>query len=126
MQKRVQLIAILLAWFISTGAQWDVLQAFGWTRMILKYSRTMTLNEAVKKTFSGEMCGVCEVVSEAKQQDHQENLPNPGKIDAKILLVLQPVPEFVFSATEPDGWSLSDPLVFSTARAAPPLPPPRV
>ena len=126
MSKRIQLIAVLLAWLLSTGAQWDLVQTFGWARMVSKYAQTMSLTEAVKKTFSGEMCGVCEIVSEAKQQEHDKNVPSVGKMDAKILLVLHPVPEFIFSATESEAWSLSDTSIMSVERGAPPLPPPRV
>lgn len=124
--KRVQLIAVLLAGFLATGAQWDFVQVFGWGRMIVKYAQNMPLDQAVKRTFSGEMCGVCEAVSEAKQQEAPTDLPSKGKFDGKMLLVLSPASNCFVVAIEQEAWSPRDVTVFSTERSAPPLPPPRV
>lgn len=126
MSKRIQLIAVLLAWFLATGAQWDLVQTFGWARMVAKYAQSMSVADAVKKTFSGEeMCGVCEVVKDAKQQDDGTSVPLSGKSEGKILLLLNPTAEFFVGVIEPKTWSRSDPHVMSVGRAAPPLQPPR-
>lgn len=126
MSKRVQLITILLAGFLATGAQWDVVQVFGWGRMIVNYVEDMSLGQAVEKTFSGEMCGVCEAVSNAKHQDGPTDIPSKGKFDGKMLLVLGPTAYGVVAAIEPDEWLPCDITMFSKERSAPPLPPPRV
>lgn len=125
-QRRFAVILTLVAWLLATGAQWDLVQTYGWGRMLVNYSRTMSWTQAVEKTFSGEMCSVCRAVAAAKQQA-QENAPAvPGdKYVGKILLLCQPVPRFVFSSPEVRRWSLSDREAFGALRSAPPVPPPR-
>lgn len=123
MAKRGQLIAVLFAWLLATGTQWDLVQVFGWAQMIVNYARVMPLEQAIKKTFSGEMCQVCEAVNDAKQEPA---VPvNPGQKDAKIFLAVHPISHLVLPAPEIALWSPSDPSVRSFDRGAPPLPPPR-
>ena len=125
MGRRLQIFVVLFAWFMATGAQWDLVQTFGWGRMIVDYSQTMSLGEAVKKTFSGEMCGVCKVVNEAKQQESKSTVPS-GKLDTKMILVFQPVPTIFLTVPDSDSWSHSDREPISAQRSAPPTPPPRL
>lgn len=110
---------------MATGAQWDLVQTFGWGRMIANYSQTMSLGEAVKKTFNGEMCSVCKVVNEAKQQESKTTVPG-GKLDTKMILVFQPVPTVILTVPDSDSWSHSDREPLSAQRSAPPTPPPRL
>jgi hypothetical protein len=128
MHRQLSLVLTLAAWLLATGSQWDLVQTYGWGRMIVTYSRTMPLTRAVKQTFSGEeMCGVCQLVHHAKQQD-ADNAKVPGtKAPAKIFLVGAPS-ALAFASPAPVSAGLvpagSAPL--STDRTAPPLPPPRV
>ena len=63
MFRRLQLIAVLLAWLLATGSQWDGAQVFAWGKMVATYSRTMPLTAAVRLTFTpGNECDVCVVV----------------------------------------------------------------
>lgn len=123
--KRVHVIVVLLAWLMSTGAQWDLVQTCGWGRMIAKYAQIMPLAEAVKKTFGGELCGICKAVNDAKQ-DEQNTPTKAGQTDAKFVMSVQSVSVLDISATESLKWSLSDLSGRSFDRGAPPLPPPRV
>jgi len=123
--KRIQLIAVLFAWFLTTGGQWDLVQTFGWGRMIAEYNRSMPLTEAVKKAFSGEMCGVCEAVDDARQQERDAAPPGVGKLDVKFVMLVQPAGEFVYRAVDPAAWLMSDRVALSEGRGVPPLPPPR-
>ncbi len=117
-------MVVLAAWFLTTGAQWDLVQTFGWGRMIVEYNRTMPLTEAVKKAFGGEMCGVCEAVGDAKQQEN-EAAPALGKLDVKYVLILSPAAEVFAGTTAAATWPRGDRLGLSYDRLAPPLPPPR-
>ena len=129
MRRKFSLILTLAAWLLATGSHWDLVQTFGWGRMIATYSQTMSFTQAVQKTFSaGATCGVCDAVATAKQQDATDaSAPTaPGKSFGKIHLVFAPdstpallILPVVFL------WSPSDQTVPSATRAAPPLPPPR-
>jgi hypothetical protein len=123
--KRFQLLAVLIAWFLTTGAQWDLVQTFGWGRMVAEYNRTMPLTEAVKKAFDGELCGVCEAVDGARQQERESAPPGVGKLDVKYVMLFQPAVEMIHGAVAAATWPVDDRFALSVARGAPPLPPPR-
>lgn len=129
MRRKFSLILTLAAWLLATGSHWDLVQTFGWGRMIATYSQTMSFAQAVEKTFSaGATCGVCDAVATAKQQDAADSsAPTaPGKSFGKIPLVFAPEtfsPLFILPVVVP--WSPSDQSAPSLCRAAPPLPPPR-
>mgnify|MGYP003350610017 FL=1 len=88
------MLLTLTAWFFATGSQWDIAQTFGWARMFVAYTQTMPVLEALQKTLSGEeLCGVCEVVQEARHdgQDQTDSHDAAGtKSLAKLPLVLPP------------------------------------
>jgi hypothetical protein len=122
--KRLHLIVVLVAWFLSTGAQWDLVQTFGWGRMIAEYNRTMPLTEAVKKAFDGELCGVCEAVDGAKQQE-ADAAPALGKLELKYVMTVSPATFFLGGVSLDADWPRGDRFGLSLDRPAPPLPPPR-
>ena len=109
---------------MATGAQWDLLQTFGWGSMIANNSRSMPFLKAVEKTFDGEMCPVCKLVKAAKQQESRTTVPD-GKLKSKMILVFQPVPMVILTMPDSDSWSHSDREPLSAQRLAPPTPPPR-
>lgn len=122
-RQRFKVLVVLFAWFLATGAPWDLAQTFGWGRMIVEYARTMPLDEAVKRTFGGEMCGVCEIVNDAKQSD-DGTLPRLGSFDQKLLILVAP-PALVVNAPAVEPWPRRQTELPLIARAAPPVPPPR-
>jgi hypothetical protein len=109
---------------MATGAQWDVVQTFGWTRMVINYSRTMDVFQAIHRTFSGEMCKICHAVNDAKQQEEHSAVPT-RKLDAKAFCVFQPAAKFIFATTSLYRWPAGDLEPAAALRAAPPTPPPR-
>lgn len=126
MKRRFQIVVVLFAWFMASGAQWDLVQTFAWGRMVANYSRAMPLLRAVKLTFTpGNMCSICRAVSEAKQQENAPAVPS-GKADTKLLLVFQPVQRLILTPPIQETWSLSDRYPESAQRSNPPTPPPRV
>ena len=125
MRHRLSLVLTLFAWLLATGSHWDLVQTFGWGRMIATYSQTMSLSEAIRLTFTPEnMCGVCSAVATAKQQTNDDAIPG-GKLDGKVLLVFAPTPDIVVAAPDFLSRSPSDRRIATTTRAAPPVPPPR-
>ena len=125
MRQRLQLSALLLAWLMATGSQWDVVQVFAWGRMFASYSQTMPLASALRLTFQPDhMCSVCKMVKAAKQQQEQSPMA-PSKALGKILLVFAPVPVVVIASMSSEQWPTGSKSMCSAERGAPPIPPPR-
>lgn len=123
--RRFQLITLLLAWCVTTGAQWDLVQTFGWARMMVNYSRSMPLLQAAQRTFSGEMCGVCELVNTAGQKEKEQSPAPGGKLETKLIFLVQPAVAYVTPVVQKQDWVVHDLSMAGADRAAPPTPPPR-
>lgn len=128
MSKRLQLLTVLAAWFLATGAQWDFVQVAGWSRMFAGYAHTMSLPRALVRTFNGEMCGVCRAVDQARHQaDNSPALPDSGQLHAKFLAIFQPASTAIpFRVRAGQSWVRIDRPIPARDREAPPLPPPRL
>ena len=128
MRRKLSLITMLFAWLLATGSHWDLVQTFAWGRMIATYSQSMSLTEAVRLTFTPDnLCGICESVSAAKQQQEHDNaLPSEAKSFGKILLVYQPVPVVFAPVLSAVNGHCDETRPAYRERAQPPVPPPRV
>ena len=125
MRRKLSLITMLTAWLLATGSHWDLVQTFAWGRMIATYSQTMSMTQAVRLTFTADnLCGVCETVAEAKQQQ-DSTLPSDAKATGKILMVFQPQPVFVATLPVTEKWTPGEPTPAWRDRAEPAVPPPR-
>ena len=128
MRRQVFLVLTLTAWLLATGSHWDLVQTFGWGRMIVTYSRSMPLRQAIEKTFSGDtLCGVCELVQGAKSQQDANGAKVPGpKAPEQIYFVSTPG-VLVYATPAPlcAGLVPAVSALLSADRTAPPLPPPR-
>jgi len=122
--RRFHVLAVLCAWLLASGAQWDFVQVVAWGRMFAGYSTSMSLTQAAQRTLSGEMCGLCRAVHDAKQQQDDAGLPPDGP-KTKLLLACPPTVRFVFTAPSGAIRSRRDREPLSATRAAPPTPPPR-
>lgn len=127
MCRQCSLILTLVAWLFATGSHWELVQTFAWGRMITTYSRSMPLLQAVKKTFSGEaMCGICEAVREARQQDANDARAPGPKAPEKIFIVSVPSAPVLASPVPVCAGLVPDLLALASAELfAPPGPPPR-
>lgn len=126
MRRKLSLFMVLTAWLLATGSHWDLVQTFAWGRMIATYSQTMPLAQAIKLTFTPDnLCGVCESVSEAKQQQQGAALPSDAKAAGKILMVFQPQPVFVAELAVSGEWTAQESAPALRDRSPPPVPPPR-
>ena len=110
---------------IATGAQWDLLQVLAWGRMMTNHSRTMPLAKAVTKTFDGEMCDICRMVANAKKQEQSRSSVPEAKIESKILLFFQAVPQVIVEEPRSVAWFPSSSPAMTEERPAPPVPPPK-
>ena len=128
MRRQVSLVLTLTAWLFATGSHWDLVQAYGWGRMIVTYSHSMSLRQAVETTFKGDtLCGVCEVVQGGKQQQDATGTKAPGtQAPEKIFFVSTPG-VLVYATPAPlCAGQIADASALASAdRTAPPLPPPR-
>ena len=126
MTRRLQLCSVLLAWLLATGSHWEVVQTFAWGRMIAGYVRTMPLVDAIRLTFTADnLCPVCEIVKEAKQQQDGTTPAPGGKLDGKLLLVFPPESRLWIEAGAAERWVWRDDPLPVRERPVPPLPPPR-
>jgi hypothetical protein len=95
--------------------------------MIVKYSRTLPLEQAILLTFdSKSLCEICEAVGEAKKKQ-SETLASGGKFPGKVLCVfpngaerLKQLPAAAFARQIPEQ---NNPC--GEDRRTPPVPPPR-
>jgi len=124
--KRIQLLLVLALGFVATGAQWDVLQAMAWGRMLANYSCAESVPQAVADTFSGATCSLCRAVEQAKQQEKNHAGLPVEKLSAKILLFCSTAQQIVVAAPAVDGLRPTEASMCSRERAMPPVPPPRI
>lgn len=128
MRRRLFLVLTLSTWLLATGCPWDLMQTVAWGRMFVSYSRSMPLVQAVKKTFSGDaMCGVCELVQDARHRTESDGAKVPGPKTPEKIFFVAPQRALVFAAAA-DRCTGLVPRVTALAsadRARPPLPPPR-
>ena len=117
--------AIFAAWFLATGAQWDLLQAVAWGGMFAGNLGSMSAGAALRRTFSPEgRCRLCQAVSSAKRDVAQNATPD-AKVPAKMVVFaseeIELPPPRVHRRT-PERRDFFPP---DRARARPPVPPPR-
>jgi len=114
-----------LAWLLSTGAHWDLLQVIAWGKMFAGYSKTMGLEEAARLTIEGEMCELCRAVDRAKQEERKET-PNPESGKCKVVLICQTPQHLVFEVPPVVEWLAGEYIPLERPGDAPPTPPPRL
>lgn len=85
--ERAGALAALLAMLLASGSHWVALQTVAFGSMLVRFSQSMPLGEAVAMTFDGEHpCPLCHAVQEGRQQEEQQR-PVLG-LDSRIDLVL--------------------------------------
>jgi hypothetical protein len=124
MLRKLKLFTVFLAWLLATGAQWDLLQVVAWGNMFLSNTESMSVGDALEKTFDGEECELCKAVRNAKQQENPPGLPGEKRI-TKVILICQPVSDFCYLSPESADWSYDQETMTGVLRPCPPVPPPR-
>lgn len=79
--RRIPQALLVIALIISVGGHWALLQGVAWAGMVIRFSQTMTVSEAVEATFDGEhRCRLCRVVEEGRQQEQKSpEIKSPEK-----------------------------------------------
>lgn len=74
--RRFAAVAVLV---LILGLHWAALQTIAWSRMVLVYSRTASLGEAIRMTFDGQHpCRLCLAVREGRRAESNDP-PTPVK-----------------------------------------------
>ena len=119
---RIPRLAIVAALACSIGLHWGFLQSVAWVGMVVNYSQSGTVTEALAKTFDGKHpCALCKTIAKGKQTEKKSEFPAKGK---KAVFPFSPA-VFVFG-TPMHFWKASglDEEADSLNRT-PPVPPPR-
>ena len=122
--RRLTLFVVLVAFTISCGGQWYVLQAVAWANMIREYSHQVPLTQAVEMTFSGRYpCAICHALAEKRQSDNSKiGFSQQDKKKALSRSLAAPAAPSAFLFV--DFLRLKHSLRFRTE--APPTPPPQL
>jgi hypothetical protein len=109
---------------LGMGLHWAILQSVAWTGMIIRYSQSASLLEAIGKTFDGHHpCPLCKLVKAGKNSEQKQDgqmlllkldlfVPVPAQ-EGLFALVLEPL------ANSSRVWN-------ARLREHPPTPPPRM
>lgn len=116
----VVLLALLL------GAQWTLLQAVAWTRMLVTYSHDHSWSEAVQMTFDGRHpCDLCHFIRAARSLEHPQTLV---ALSTELRQIIECDLPPVAVELQPPGRFHPHPILASSAPSraqAPPKPRPR-
>jgi hypothetical protein len=87
--------ACFLALFFMWGGHWLAFQSVAWARMLVEFSKTDSVSEAVEKTFDGKHpCKMCVGIREGRSQEKREEHKSP-------ILKLEKLPEFYSDFSTP-------------------------
>ena len=115
-------IVTIVALCCAIGLQWLALQSIAWTAMIVDYSKSASLCQAIAKTLDGaHPCSLCKIVNRGKTAEKKSDLQFPSqKIDmicpARGTARIQPFVHFDYVSTN---------VSVSEVRHSPAVPPPR-
>ena len=75
----IRMSAAVAVLVLILGLHWAALQTIAWSRMVLEYSRTASLSEAIRMTFDGQHpCRLCLAVREGRRAESNDT-PTPVK-----------------------------------------------
>lgn len=117
--SKLLLVAVLSC---TLGLHWALLQVAAWTGMVVTYSQTVPVKEALAMTFDGQHpCNLCKLVRAGQRSEQQKEATQPiVKFD---LFSPQSSPALCPPVIEPQMFAFRRP---ADARSeSPPLPPPR-
>ncbi len=123
----MQRFVIKLAAFalvLNLGLHWFVLQTIAWGSMLVTYSQTATLTEAVEKTFNGKNpCSICKLVQEGNAEQQKEQKTQLNSITGLELGTVWADNTFIFEGTMLPPPSLTP--LYRSRSDAPPTPRPK-
>lgn len=126
LNRRLPIIALLLAWVCANGALLDAAQVLAWAKMFRGYAAVMPAGEALAKTFDpANSCRLCVRVAAARRAA-REQLPAAIELSAeKLILAVHRAAVFTPRPPAPD-WPEPGALHGPRRVEAVPVRPPRV
>jgi hypothetical protein len=112
----------ILALCCAIGLHWVTLQSLAWTTMLIEYTKSASLCQAISQTFDGaHPCLLCHIVNKGKASEKKPDAQSPSpKIDiicvARTIQLRQPFALFKYAAAT---------FPSSDIGYSPPVPPPR-
>ena len=120
---RIPRLAIVAALACSIGLHWGFLQSVAWVGMVVNYSQSGTVTEALAKTFDGKHpCALCKTIAKGKQTEKKSEFPAKGK---KAVFPYSPA-VFVFGTPMHFRKAIGLDEEADSLNLAPPVPPPRI
>lgn len=123
MLLRISKLLLVMALTLSLGLHWMFLQTVAWTGMMVKYSQTVTVEQAINWTFDGShACKLCKLVQEGSKSRTNKTAEQAPVLKVKCL----PPISLVF--LRPSELSVPSRVPFALLPLrtdAPALPPPR-
>ena len=88
MIRRFAPVLLVVVLSLSLGLHWVALQSAAWVGMVISFSQTTTLGEAINKTLAGaHPCKLCKLVEAGKQQQGNQELTKPAlKLEGSLTI----------------------------------------
>lgn len=126
MNRRLPLIALLLAWGCANGALLDAAQVLAWGKMFRGYAAVLPVGEALAKTFDPvSSCRLCVRVAAARRAA-REQLPAAIELSAEKLTLAVHQAAVVLPRPPAPDWPEPGALRGPSRVEAVPVRPPRV
>jgi len=121
--RRLPRLLLTVALACSVGLHWSLLQSVAWTTMLLGNLQSLSITEAVTRTFDGKHpCSLCKAIAEGKKSEKKsDTIPSLKKFDG---LSQTPTIAIIPPATFPQVAEI--PARHEALTYAPPTPPPRL
>jgi len=120
--RQVVRIVTVGALCCALGLHWVAVQSFAWTSMLIDYSKSAPLCQAIIQTFDGDHpCSLCHIVATGKASEKKSDIQSPApKIDIicvnRLIRLISPFARFQYAFQD---FSVSE------IEQSPPVPPPR-
>lgn len=88
MIRRFAPVLLVMVLSLSLGLHWVALQSAAWVGMVISFSQTATLGEAIAKTLAGaHPCKLCKLVQAGQQQQGKPELTQPAlKLEGSLTI----------------------------------------
>ena len=122
MFRRLPRILVTIALACSVGLHWSLLQSVAWTTMLVGNLKSLSLSQAVVRTFDGKHpCALCKEIAKGKRSEKKSEFP----LQLKKFEFLTAQAQFIFTAPTHFWLFVAEGYCPKSVPFAPPTPPPR-
>lgn len=125
MPRRLATVLLVVVLSLSLGLHWVALQSAAWVGMVITFSQTSTLGEAINKALDGaHPCKLCKLVAAGKQQQQKQDIVKPtikleGSLTSSSRWIFPPATLRPPSGPDTDAPRRADPPPFPRPRLFP-------